>query len=551
MEKIKRLLQRYYYRYSGKKRYAKLIRANRAFWKSYFKGHQPDSKSIVLAEANQGLYTYGRLVLANVLARQKHARVAYIHYGFNAILDPLRKSFSSSCIDLDLRDLCEGYEQEIEEEVKALKEQVDGPEALLGLKYKGIQVGDLVYDSALRTGHWKARIRYIDQDVVQKLRQLVRIYYGLKEVQRKYDVRANFHAHSAGVKSFSHRFFSTQGIESYTGNAGTGATIRKHRSFNGVRLPRTSDFPRDIFMSIWEDDAAREGLLQNAERFIEERFRGGQKDLGSQRAFSEEKKIYKEQDAFIREYGLADGKPCVFVMLHSFNDYPHHYSGDLFTDYYRWFIETLKIVRRNPEVNWVFKEHPSSKFYPDDANLEGIFEVLEDPHVLFLNKEEDFNAASLKNVADGIVTCMGTAGLEFSCFGVPGVLAGENHYSGYGICHEPVDIPSYEELLLKLSRDNPLRPPTEKDQEKARLLFYLIYHFCLGSSPSNHFIVPYTTHEQRLSFSKHEKEWQEEMIGELEWSEKNKAFLRRLEDFINDPNREIFLTKQDILDHAG
>ena len=62
----------------------------------------------------------------------------------------------------------------------------------------------------------------------------------------------------------------------------------------------------------------------------------------------------------------------------------------------------------------------------------------------------NFNNKSIITCADTIITCVGTSGLEFSCYGIPAILEGQNHYTGYGICDEPSSIQEYRELLNNL-----------------------------------------------------------------------------------------------------
>ena len=50
----------------------------------------------------------------------------------------------------------------------------------------------------------------------------------------------------------------------------------------------------------------------------------------------------------------------------------------------------------------------------------------------------------MRYLADAIITCISTAGLEYSAQGIPCVLGGEGGYSGLGFTIKPNDVGEYE-----------------------------------------------------------------------------------------------------------
>ena len=194
--------------------------------------------------------------------------------------------------------------------------------------------------------------------------------------------------------------------------------------------------PNDIFLKISNKKDLYDSTLKSADKYLLNRTNAKANDLDSVRAYAGNKVFSKKQE-FCSEFNLDINKPIVFVMLHAFNDFPHHFKNNIFLDYYHWFEETLKIAKINTNVNWVFKEHPSSELYPDNSNLKGIFSFVDNNNIVFFDRFMNFNNKSIITCADTIITCVGTSGLEFSCYGIPAILGGQNHYTGYGICDEP------------------------------------------------------------------------------------------------------------------
>ena len=158
----------------------------------------------------------------------------------------------------------------------------------------------------------------------------------------------------------------------------------------------------------------------------------------------------------------------------------------IFQDYYHWFTNTLRIAQTVKSVNWVFKEHPYAWFYPTkDLCLMSMFARLRSSHVRFLDAQADFNACSLRYIADTIVTCVGTAGLEYSALGIPCVLGGESTYSGFGFTIEPENREEYEACLRNMGE---LIPLTNTQVKVAKVVAY--FYFCLMQSAVYYF-CPY------------------------------------------------------------
>ena len=58
-------------------------------------------------------------------------------------------------------------------------------------------------------------------------------------------------------------------------------------------------------------------------------------------------------------------------------------------------------------VNWVFKEHPAADLYTvKDVDLHAMFARVSKSNIVFLDAGADFNALSIRFLADVIVTCL-------------------------------------------------------------------------------------------------------------------------------------------------
>jgi hypothetical protein len=232
-------------------------------------------------------------------------------------------------------------------------------------------------------------------------------------------------------------------------------------------------------------------VLPLADAYLDERYNQRVMHIAIERAFNRNKRIFDSREEFCRVTGLDPNKKTAFVMLHAFNDHPHsHFARPLaFQDYFDWFERTLNVAQTVDSVNWVFKEHPAAGLYPvKDVDLLAMFASVSKPNIVFLDADADFNALSIRVLADVIVTCLGTAGMEYACVGIPCLLGGESPYSGFGFTIEPDNAEEYDAYLRRLDQLDALTPEQIKAAKivmyfelpmmhSARYLFCPIYDY--------------------------------------------------------------------------
>ena len=145
------------------------------------------------------------------------------------------------------------------------------------------------------------------------------------------------------------------------------------------------NIPKYLFNEIIERDETR--LNGESEDYLKARFTCKVHDYDVMKAYAPDKQHYDDKKKFCQDYNLDQSKPIIFVMLHAMNDDPHHMILTIFDDYYDWFEQTLEFAIEKNDCNWVFKEHPSSKRYPNDANLSGIFKFSKGDNIAFISAE--------------------------------------------------------------------------------------------------------------------------------------------------------------------
>jgi len=162
-----------------------------------------------------------------------------------------------------------------------------------------------------------------------------------------------------------------------------------------------------------------------------------------------------------RTIGLDPAKKTAVVFSHIFYDATFFYGKNLFDDYERWLVETVRCAVENPELNWIVKVHPANVWRSrldgeETAQLEAASLAKHlgalPKHVKLMAADTNISTFSLFNIADYGVTVRGTIGLELPCFGIPVVTAGTGRYAGRGFTIDPATRDEYRSVLARLHR---------------------------------------------------------------------------------------------------
>ncbi|MBU2260061.1 hypothetical protein KKC44_05665 [Patescibacteria group bacterium] len=183
-----------------------------------------------------------------------------------------------------------------------------------------------------------------------------------------------------------------------------------------------------------------------------------------------------------KELGLDSSKKTVVIFSHVLWDATFFYGSNLFEDYEKWLIETVKVACENDAVNWVIKLHPDylwkmkregDKAAPRDLiALDAGVGGLPD-HIKIVTPDSDISTYSYFLFADYCLTVRGTVGIEASCFGIPVITAGMGgRYTGLGFTNDS-DTP--EEYLEKLRHIQDIPRMSDEEVRRARLHAYALF----------------------------------------------------------------------------
>lgn len=451
------------------------LKENRRFWDS-IGAFDSKPNRYIFSEYTMGMDRWALSIsISNaILASALNAKVLYLRTkAFDkhpSSTERLIQESFSNCEFHDLDEITCNRKEFIHQEAEKLVKTVRSPEDILDLNYKGVYIGEQVYDSILK--YQNASVWKIDDRLVKQLEIAISILEAINTLTEGREIVAGLFTHTTtNALGVSVRGLLARNILVYQMFGGLGSILRYNKTYQSRgQLDAHVTIPKYVLDKVYHE--RKDSMLTVAQEYVEKRIRGKCNDRESCAAFSKGKKTYTERKSFCEVYQLDSEKPIVFVMLHAMCDDPHQYPQHIFRDYYHWFQVTLEEARKNTSVSWVFKQHPLIKNYPDDANLPGIFHFINDEHICYVDEDIPLSSASIIYVADAVVTSSGTAVLEFSCFGIPGIIGCKNNYSGKGICHEAETETEYRSLLKKIGL---LKKLEKKVQEKACIYFYLMY----------------------------------------------------------------------------
>lgn len=332
---------------------------------------------------------------------------------------------------------------------------------ILKLKYKNIPIGLDVYDYIIRSNRETYTINRIKWRYFIDIFNYIKLF-NMAEKSLSNNGYDTFVFHDC---DYERSVFSKIAIKCNMDvfQTNQGFCIR-HDYHDNLKLKISTNVVRKFYKDLKDKID-----LNIVKAFLKRKYSGYEKGCFDCIAFSHEKKIYEKQELY-NKYGIGDiENKNIFVMAHVFSDTPHCDEG-IFSDYYEWLMDTISILKDVKGINVFVKEHPSACYYGEEGKIVNILKQtgLEQKNIYLL--PEDFNTNSMFNIADCIITCRGTAGLEAVAAGIPVITAGKGIYSNYGI-----DIMSKDKLEYEYKLKNILniKNVTKEMQENASILLYL------------------------------------------------------------------------------
>lgn len=294
---------------------------------------------------------------------------------------------------------------------------------ILVFRLNNVLVGDLIYDTILS----QFRQKTISRFEVKYLKIIFKAFF-------------DFYCFTHIIKKFnpvllitSHVNYVPFGILSRICHSKQIPVLRVGNN----RLIEYNNFSQELYvtklLNSFKTLKQVEDSINNdaANKYIESRVSGliRQHDVVS--SFANKKKYTHINLNKVLNIQDNDKRIKILVATHIFTDSPNCSIPGLFKDYYIWLTTTLKLASSNNEIIYIIKEHPSASIYQEGGWVGEIVEKFESENIKML--PNSVNTKSLLNYIDYTITYSGTIGIEFACFGIPTILAGNPFYKNLGI----------------------------------------------------------------------------------------------------------------------
>lgn len=200
--------------------------------------------------------------------------------------------------------------------------------------------------------------------------------------------------------------------------------------------------------------------------YLQKRFTGANCSFRDKVAFEGKKQLSRQE--WNQSMGLNPDKKNIVIMCHTFSDAVFNSEYTAFRDYYDWTEQTLQLIAKLGHVNWIVKPHPARARYNESIDsFEKMFEKYRTDNMYVF--PDDVSTASLKDVADVLVTLCGTSGMEFPCFGIPVIACGKAMYTDLGFTQTPQTLTEYESMLQNIDHIDKL---SKQQIQQARSALY-------------------------------------------------------------------------------
>lgn len=338
--------------------------------------------------------------------------------------------------------------------------KINTGEDLLSLADNGIPIGIYIYDAIIRTKPSTIGKLSFYQKIIFVYNLL--LYYSILRYFDNNSISFAILPDPCYKNGFISGILKNKTIPSIVGIDVNGIEMHIFKTPDDyVHHCRTPD--KDLVEKVMDTPT----LYSRAENYLEFRILGQEQQHDVIRAYAKDK-IEVDRSWLVDSYHLDPCKKIVLVMSHILRDAPHAYPNMLFKDYEDWLIKTCVRLSQNPNINFLVKEHPSAPLYKEDGLIDKILKKHNFESKLL---PKNVNTKSLFNSVDVVLTCGGTAGMEFPCYGVPVLVAAKPPYASFPYIRSPNILSEY---YLELDRIHTYKKLSEDHIRLAKSVLYVM-----------------------------------------------------------------------------
>lgn len=322
-------------------------------------------------------------------------------------------------------------------------------------KYRGILIGDLIYDEYLRRSK-KKTIDFSDSHFLKIFYELTSYFHSFEEIFDEYAVEAVVVSNCVYHFAIPLRIACNRDLSAFQVTSETIYKLSKNRLHAYTEFLDYSNAPKDQEIPDFDSH-----LIEIKNR-ISRRFAG---EVGVDMSYS----TMSAFDTNNLDFTLKpNNRIKILIATHDFFDSPHSYGFNFYPDFYLW-IDALGRISNETDYDWYLKTHPDP--------IGDSHQVLKDFATKYSNFQLIPSTTSHHNLIsqgiDFVLTVFGTVGWEYPALGVPSINASSNNpHKSFSFSITPRDCDDYESILKNLATF-----PRLKIREDELEYFYYLHYF--------------------------------------------------------------------------
>ena len=311
---------------------------------------------------------------------------------------------------------------------------------LSNLRIDNILIGDLIYDSFLKTYNLPT-LNVNDKLFVNFFLDYVSLYYYWRDYFNSNDVKAVIVVHPTYLTGLPLRIATYIGTKAICGSYVGIYSLTKKRIF---AYQNYFDYKK-IFSCLKNKKQIR--II--AKKDLSLRLKGKIINADSHLSAWPNQKHHSQ----IKKNVIIEKKTKVLIAPHLFSDAPHALGKLLFPDVYEWLIFLLNLSKKTDYL-WYIKSHPDIDKFLFDNGPSIIKNLLNKyPNVVLLEPQTSHHFIINNLKISAVFTMYGSVAHEYPYFNIPVVNASLNNFHiNNRFCINPRSISELKKIILNISK---------------------------------------------------------------------------------------------------
>lgn len=388
--------------------------------------------------------------LANIISQKKNIKIVYYHFIFfqnrlslfSSYIYKLKKIYKSFNVSEGISEYNFSYTSQDIKRYEKIFKKIKTKKNLLNYKINKIKIGDLIYDSYLRTTYEPTvnikDIRF--KNIFFRAQKIYEeSYLFFKKNSVKYIIPSHLCYISYGIIVRIAQFNGTKVIKVKSENRGKALfRLIKVDKYNLDEPPYYKY--KKIFLKL--KLGQRKKALSIGKKIIKNRYSG---------KFDENLPYMKKSQFHNNFYGRiisANNKKKIIIFPHCFYDYPHRYRSMIFNDFYEHALFFMELSKKLDHYEWFYKPHPHS--LSGHVNIHKKL-LQKFKHIRYIDKKVS-HLELIKLKPKCIVTNHGSVAHEYAYYKIPVINTGDNPHINYNFCINVKNLRQLKNIMFNLDR---------------------------------------------------------------------------------------------------